>query len=138
MPTKMNSIMQHVRDMTMPPPWALYSWPAVFCQAAAQQQLRFVHLGTRIATVGERGNPPSGQTIWGECTSDADAGLAWDWVDIGNGVLAMADPMCVVTNLRLLGSQGEVMTARESALHFSRLVRQLPWQDEVWRALHAA
>ncbi len=50
----------------------------------------------------------------------------------------MADPMCVVTNLRLLGQQGEVMTARESALHFSRLVRQLPWQDEVWRALHAA
>lgn len=138
MQTTKNSILQHVQDMTMPPPWSLYSWPAVFCQANAREQLRFVHLGTRITTFGDRSHPSTGQTIWGECSGHTDAGLAWDWVQIDQGVLAMADPMCVVTNLRLVSDQGEVLTPRESALHFSRLVRALPWQDAVWQALKRA
>jgi len=136
--TKNNSIMQHIPAMTSPPPWALYSWPAVFCQANAKRRRRFVHLGTRITTIGEFGQPPSGQTLWGDCSKQGEAGLAWDWVQIAQGVVAMADPMSVVTNLRLVGSHGEVLTAQESALYISRLVRQLPWQDEVWRVLQTA
>ncbi|HSI57015.1 MAG TPA: hypothetical protein VLA16_05640 [Ideonella sp.] len=97
-----------------------------------------MHLGTRITTIGEFGQPPSGQTLWGDCSKQGEAGLAWDWVQIAQGVVAMADPMSVVTNLRLVGSHGEVLTAQESALYISRLVRQLPWQDEVWRVLQTA
>lgn len=136
--TNDNSNMPHVQAMNMPPPWALYSWPTVFCQANAKRRLRFVHLGTRVTSPGDPVHPPAGQTVWGECTTDPGAGLAWDWVQISHGVVAMADPMCVVTNLRLVGLHGEVLTANESALHFNRLVCQLPWQDEVCRALKAA
>ena len=138
MPTNDSFTMPNVQAMTMPPPWALYSWPAVFCQANAEKRLRFVHLGTRVTTPGDPVHPPAGQTVWGVCSTDPGAGLAWDWVQISQGVVAMADPMCVVTNLRLVGPSGEVLTANESALHFNRLVCQLPWQDEVCRALKAA
>lgn len=69
---------------------------------------------------------------------DGEAGLAWDWVEIGPGIVTMADPLGVVTNLRLLGDRGDVLTAHEAAVHISHLVRQIPWQDEVWRVLHAA
>ena len=124
---------------TMPPPWALYSWPAVFCQANAKRRLRFVHLGTCVTSHRESGLPAAGQTVWRAGGAEMDgAGLAWDWVQIGCGVVAMADPMCVVTNLRLVGPHGEVLTANESALHLNRWVNQLPWQDEVWRVLQAA
>ena len=74
----------------------------------------------------------------GEHLDDGEAGLAWDWVEISHGVVAMADPMGVVTNLRLVGEHGEVLTYHQAALHINRLVRQLPWQDEVWRALRTA
>lgn len=137
--TRTSPITMHSdRNLAMPPPWSLYSWPTVFCQANPRYTLHFVHLGTRVTHRGSDDSPPCGQTVWGECTLDQEAGLAWDWVQICDGVIAMADPMCVVTNLRLVGDRGQVLTSREAALHLSRLVRQLPWQDEVISALYAA
>lgn len=50
----------------------------------------------------------------------------------------MANPMCVVTNLRLVGERGEVLSVNEAALYYNRMVCALPWQDEVWRLLKAA
>jgi hypothetical protein len=63
------------------------------------------------------------------------AGMAWDWVQIARGVVAIADPMSVVTNVRLIGEEGEVLTAVQSARYLNELVRTLPWQQEVQRAL---
>ena len=77
----------------------------------------------------------AGQTIWGGCSDDGEAGVAWDWVQISNDVVAMADPMSVVTNLRLIGHEGEVLTALESARFLNEIVHALPWQSEVQRAL---
>ena len=131
-------LMHSARNVAMPPPWSLYSWPAVFCQANPQCRLHFIHMSTRVTHPGSAHNPPCGQTIWAECTLEQEAGVAWDWVQICDGVIAMADPMSVVTNLRLVGERGQVLTAREAALYLSRLVQQLPWQDEVLNALQAA
>jgi hypothetical protein len=121
-----------------PPAWSLFSWPAVFCQANLRGQPRFVHVGTRIVRGGDDNCPLSGQTLWAQPLVDGHAGLAWDWVELTHGVVAMANPMGVVTNLRLVSHQGEVLTAHQAAVHISRLVHQIPWQDEVWRVLHAA
>ncbi len=61
--------------------------------------------------------------------------MAWDWVQIARGVVAMADPMSVISNLRFIGGEGEVLTAYESSLFLNEIVRLLPWQSEVQRAL---
>ncbi len=61
--------------------------------------------------------------------------MAWDWVQIARGVVAMADPMAVVTNLRLVSDEGTLLSAPESARHINRIVRDLPWQHEVEVAL---
>lgn len=66
---------------------------------------------------------------------EGDAGVAWDWVQMPRGMVAMVDPMCVVTNLRLLGDAGQVLTAFESARVLNEIVYSLPWQLEVQRAL---
>lgn len=76
-----------------------------------------------------------GQTIWAWHGEEGDVGLAWDWVQLTRGVVAMADPMAVVTNLRLVGHEGEALTAFESARHINCIVHGLPWQHEVERAL---
>lgn len=84
---------------------------------------------------GDQINPLVGQTIWAASSEEGEAGLAWDWVQLPLGIVAMADPMAVVSNLRLLGPEGEVLTAYESVKHLNALVHTLPWQDEVERAL---
>lgn len=133
-----------VRHIAPPPPtrtvepWTLRAWPPLLWQAGFPPHGRFRHLGTRIVFSGDSMVRSAGQTLWGGSLDDGDAGLAWDWVQISRGVVALADPMSVVTNLRLVGGEGEVLTALQASRYLNALVHELPWQSEVERALSGA
>lgn len=114
--------------------WTLRAWPPLLWQADQAGALPLRHVGTRV-TSADAGPGAAGQTLWVGPSVDGEAGVAWDWVQIAQGIVALADPMSVVTNLRLLGGDGEVLTAAESALYLNALVHALPWQGEVARAL---
>jgi hypothetical protein len=120
-------------DMT--PAWIVYAWAPVLWQAGTDPGLHLVHLGTRVLTNGDADNPCSGQTLWGEQSAVRAAGVAWDWVELRRGVVAMADPFGMVTNLRLLDGRGEALSLTEVALQLHQIVHALPWQHEVARAL---
>jgi hypothetical protein len=98
----------------------------------------FVHLGTRVTYTGDSRVRTAGQTLWGGPLDDGEAGLAWDWVQTTRGVVAMADPMSVVTNLRLVGDEGEVLTSLRASLYLNAMVHELPWQGAVEQALRGA
>lgn len=117
-------------------PWSLRAWPPLLWQAADSGPAEFHHLSTRV-DVAARGLRcrASGQTVWAGTLAGAEAGMAWDWIEVAHGVVAMADPMSVVTNLRILGDEGEVLTAAAAALVLNGIVHGLPWQDMVGRAL---
>ena len=119
----------------MTPAWIVYAWPPVLCQASSAPQLHLVHLGTRVLTFGDEAGPCSGQTLWGDASEDRSAGVAWDWVELQEGVVAMSDPLGMVTNLRLLDARGEALSQIQVAAHLHQLVHALPWQTEVQRAL---
>jgi hypothetical protein len=104
-------------------------------QAAGPEHVRFHHLGTRITFAGDASGGIAGQTVWAAKSMDGEAGMAWDWVQLSRGVVAIADPMSVVTNVRLIGDEGEVLTAHEAARYLNEMVQSLPWQEEVQRAL---
>ena len=72
----------------------------------------------------------------GRSNAEQSAGVAWDWVEVQPGVVAMADPLGLVTNLKLLDDHGEALTKIEVAVQLHQLVHALPWQTEVQRALH--
>jgi len=116
-------------------PWSLRAWPPVLWQAQRTAGLRLQHLGTRVTAPTLPYCNAAGQTLWAVSSADGQAGLAWDWVQICEGVVAMADPMAVVTNLRIIGDEGEVLTAAEAALFLNEIVHGLPWQHEVARAI---
>ena len=116
-------------------PWTLHAWPPLLWQVNKQIPLQMRHLRTQITHPGELLYRSMGQTFWAWHTDDGDVGMAWDWVQLGPGVLAMADPMAVVTNLRLVGDEGTVLTPGEAAPHFNHIVHSLPWQHEVERVL---
>jgi hypothetical protein len=119
----------------MTPAWIVYAWAPVLWQAASAPELHLVHLGTRVLTFGDDDGPCTGQTLWGDHSEACAAGVAWDWVEVRNGVVAMSDPLGMVTNLRLLDAHGEELTQIQIAMHLHQLVHTLPWQSEVTRAL---
>ncbi len=119
-------------------PWSIRAWPPVLWQAGCDPQLCWRHIGTHVSHPSAFVGASSGQTLWAGSSGDGEAGVAWDWIQLRAGVVAMADPMTVVTNLRLIGDEGEVLTATESARYLNAIVHALPWQDEVQRALLAA
>ena len=122
----------------MTPAWIVCAWPPLLWQADSAPELNFVHLGTRVLNAGDADHPCSGQTIWGNPSSGRAAGVAWDWVEVQQGVVAMADPFGLVTNLQLTDEHGEILPSMQAALHLNGLVHNLPWQSEVRRALHRA
>lgn len=125
---------EQIRPAIMP--WSLRAWPPLLWQAAEGPPAAFHHLGTHVDAAPGRGRGRAcGQTIWAGVVAGCEAGMAWDWVEVAHGVLAMADPMSVITNLRVLGDEGQVLTAAEAALVLNGIVHALPWQDEVGRAL---
>ena len=116
--------------------WSLRAWRPLLWQASDPAHVRFHHLGTRINLGSDVPGNVAGQTVWAAQAADGDAGMAWDWVQIARGVVAIADPMSVVTNVRLIGEEGEVLTAHQAARFLNELLHTLPWQQEVQRALH--
>jgi len=119
----------------MIPAWIVCAWPPLLWQANSPPQLRLVHLGTRVLTFGDRAGPCSGQTLWGESSPERSAGVAWDWIQIQQGVVAIADPLGLITNLKMLDTRGESLSSQEVAIQLNELVHALPWQAEVQRAL---
>lgn len=119
----------------MRPAWIVSAWPPVLWQAEASPQLHLVHLGTQVVSTGEPDLPCSGQTLWGDPSALRSAGVAWDWVEVQEGVVAMADPLGLVTNLKFVDAHGEALSAYQVAVQLNELVHALPWQNEVQRAL---
>ena len=115
--------------------WAVYAWPAVLWQRRHRRERRLRHLGTQVTVLGDSDEPSAGQTVWGDPDGPRVAGIAWDWIELGRGVVAIADPMNVITNVLLLGPRRTVLTPLEAALLLNGLVHALPWQTEVQRAL---
>jgi hypothetical protein len=117
------------------PPWTIHAWPPLLWQLDRIRPLHLRHLGTRVTQPGDQINRIAGQTLWAMLGDQGQAGMAWDWIQLSRGVVAMADPLSVVTNMRLLGPEGDVLPALESLRHLNDIVHTLPWQDEVERVL---
>lgn len=119
----------------MTPAWIVYAWPRVLCKVLHVHQLQFAHLSTQVLVAGDANRPALGQTLWQGDDGSSRAGVAWDWVSMSEGVVAMVDPMALITNVQFLTPAGEVLAPFESARQLNEIVHALPWQHEVQRAL---
>lgn len=120
----------------MTPAWIVCAWPTLLWQASRAPQLHLTHLGTHVLNFGDEACLCSGQTLWGDASDERTAGVAWDWVELQQGVVAMCDPLGLVTNLKLLDEEGEALNRVAAAVRLHQIVHALPWQTEVQRALH--
>lgn len=128
-------------DRAAPPALALdvRSWPIIEWSAGRIQQIVLVHLASRGDEALGRADVASqyGSTLWCGLVSSGLVGVSWSWQQIAPGVLAIADPLAICSNLRWLGDDGHVLGAIAGAALHNRLVGGLYWQDAVRDAVQA-
>jgi hypothetical protein len=71
-----------------------------------------------------------GQVLWGTRGDSGEVGLAWDWCEVRQ-VIALADPMTVLSNVQLVNDDGRRLPRAQELLYLNNAVHELCWQDEV-------
>ena len=118
--------------MMQVPAWQVANWNDV-CVPISEwneslSELR--HLGTTAHVDDKEDGLRHGQAVWGiRAARDKWVGIAWDWREIRHGIVAMSDPMTVLSNLVFLDEDGEPVDAYKRILYLNNAVFSLPWQS---------
>jgi hypothetical protein len=127
------------------PAWQVITWPPVVTTMGefAQLATRFRHLGTSVHVDESMQGLKYGQVLWGVEDGSSRIGLAWDWAEVRERVVAMADPMKVLSNVALRREDGVLVAERERLLHLNGAIHRWRWQSQVlpvvpWRGGLAA
>lgn len=102
---------------------------------------KFEHWGTSEAISAAVPGPSSanaaancGSTVWGSLVDGSPVCVAWEWIAVRPGVIAMGDPMTLFANLDLIGSDGQPLDDSQRLLKLHELIFALPWQSYVRQA----
>ena len=119
------------------PVWELLSWPTVWSGTEDHTGIasRLRHLSTSVCQERTDDGCVIGQVLFGLESGAERFGIAWDWVALGGRVLAIADPMAIVSNLHFVGGDGRAVAESERILELNNVVNSVPWQRRVCRAL---
>lgn len=115
--------------------WSTLALPQVEWPAQASPPSVFRHLHTTVDTADAPRVREVGYTTWQSVDRGPPVRLGWDWALIDDGVIVIADPMDIHSNLRFLHDDGDPLQAGRAALHLNTMVHALPWQVTILRAL---
>lgn len=119
--------------------WQVLTWPRVFF-TLWQWRALVARTGLLDATRIETDNASGrrvGTVLWGGIDSNRRFGMAWDWAEVMPGVVAMSDPMRIVSNIMLVDSEGNCLPPNARLLHLNSAIASLCWQPAVIRAAEA-
>ncbi|HEY8878034.1 MAG TPA: hypothetical protein VIN03_10750 [Roseateles sp.] len=103
-------------------------WP-VDALSSAARDVRHAHTSLHHPRASHR--PLSGSTRWERCYADSCAWVEWDWVEIGEGTVAQADPLNIRSNVLLLDERNRPLLSSRRKATLATLVYLLPWQGPV-------
>ena len=114
------------------PAWQLIAWKPVlatlpeFRRALAQMRpLAEPPAGRSVETATAA---RQGQALWAASHRGEPLGLAWDWAEVRDDVVALCDPMKVLSNVHLVGDDGAPLGEAERIVHLNSAVHELDWQ----------
>ncbi len=118
--------------MTMPV-WQLIAWSSVTASLKQWRSVakRFECLGRSVDPGDPRTGMRRGQILWGGVMEGAMVGMAWDWREVTHGVVALADPMSILSNVSLVDRQAEVLEPPARIVLLNDTVYRLPWQKQL-------
>jgi hypothetical protein len=117
--------------------WSVHGWPVSLWPLASLTGLRLSHVRTRVVHTGSQTQACRGQTLWVAAASPSHAvvGVSWDWVRLDCGVVCLADPMGVVSNIELVDEAGATLSPLAALVELHAVLHPLDWQSEVEHAL---
>jgi hypothetical protein len=117
--------------------WMIKSWPTVqwYLPLEADRFPAFKHLCTQVRESTLPGGKRQGETVWMGVLDGEPAGLAWEWAEERPGVVLLADPNSILSNIRFVGHHQAVQSPLAVVVALNRIAHQLPWQEAVCRAL---
>lgn len=74
-----------------------------------------------------------GEVVWSTNVKGHELGVAWEWGEVSDGIVAMIDPLTILSNVELVADDGSPMGSDEFILHLNSAVNRLPWQSAVRR-----
>lgn len=75
--------------------------------------------------------PRQGQAVWAADLEGLPLGLAWEWAEVREDVVALCDPMNVLSNVRLVSAEGAPLGESERMVHLNSAIHELDWQSHV-------
>lgn len=119
------------------PAWQLISWKPVlttlpeFRRVLAHMRPFGDAAAEGVEQGGPRHGPRQGQALWAATLQGQPLGLAWDWAEVRRDVVALCDPMNVLSNVRLVDEEGALLCSAERVLHLNSAIHELEWQAHV-------
>jgi hypothetical protein len=115
------------------PAWSVITWPKVLATVNELEGAiaRMQHLSTSVHADPLSSDRLCGQVLWGGDIGGTPVGIAWDWTMLSSEVVAMADPMKVLTNLVLMECDGELLDDMSSIVRLNTAIHELGWQGRM-------
>lgn len=76
----------------------------------------------------------SGHARWATSLRTAAIEVAWSWAEVQPGLIALQDPMSILSNVLILDAQGHALERSQRMLHLNNLVYQLDWRRAARRS----
>ncbi len=114
--------------------WANVEW---YLPPVGVEGTGFWHVSSQIRDMGDTNGLRSGDTVWAAQVGVRHIGMAWEWAEVRPGLVMLADPNAIITNLQLIDSLGAAVLGLSKTVAINRLVHALPWQTAVADLLRA-
>ena len=95
----------------------------------------FEHLSTVHSPEVDDDGCRHGHVIWGSLLGACPMGMCWEWAEVRLGVVAIFNPMNVLSNVRLLSEDGRPFSQGQTVLVFNSVVHEVDWQSGVCEEL---
>lgn len=115
------------------PAWQVIAWDQVVTTVDEFDKTirKLRHLATAVHTDEGSSGLKHGQVLWGAEADGQMIGLAWDWAEVREDVIAMSDPMRVLSNLQLVTHDGKRLHESARLLHLNSVIHELHWQRQL-------
>ena len=116
--------------------WMIKSWPIIdwFPPQPDEGWPSFLHMSTQVHQERRGTAPCVGSTVWVGAIDGVYAGLAWEWVELRPGVLMLADPNSIITNLQVMAAgrqRQNPLSPLDATVSLNTVLHRLPWQERV-------
>ena len=112
------------------------AWQLMACETVVKTVNEFELVTQALRQIGRsvqvhdaRSGLRSGQDVWAvECEGEPIQ-IAWEWTEIRPQVVALFDPMSILSNVSLIDGKGHALARSKRMLHLNNVIHRLGWQE---------